>query len=51
LTSSIILTDDADRDSGMMTRCGRVYWHPNYAVEDPIETLRTTGHFVLAGAE
>ncbi len=52
LTSSIILTDDADRDdSGLLTRCGRVFWHPNYAVEDPIETLRTTGHFVLAGAE
>jgi hypothetical protein len=52
LTASILLTDEADRDdSGVLTRCGRVYWHPSYAVEDPIETLRTTGHFVLTGAE
>jgi hypothetical protein len=51
LTSSIILTDDAGRDDlGVLTRCGRVFWHPNYAVEDPIETLQESGHFVLTGA-
>ena len=52
LTSSVILMDDADRDdTGALVRCGRVYWHPNYAVEDPIESLRTTGRFLMTGAE
>jgi hypothetical protein len=52
LTSSIVLTDEAEHDeSGILARCSRVFWHPNYAIEDPIETLRTTGHFVLEGAE
>jgi hypothetical protein len=52
LTSSISLADAAGRDDlGVLTRCGRVYWHPSYAVEDPIETLQKSGHFFLTGAE
>jgi hypothetical protein len=51
LTASMILSDEADRDDmGILTGCGRVYWHPNYAVEDPIETLQKAGNFVLTGA-
>src|SRR5438105_3215961 len=35
LTSSLILSDEAERDAeGKLIRLGRVYWNPAYQVED-----------------
>jgi hypothetical protein len=36
-------------DEGNVTHVGRVFWHPNYEVEDALETLRNTGSFTLTG--
>jgi hypothetical protein len=44
-----IITDDAERDDqGKLLRVGSVYWNPNYAVEDEIQSLLTNGQFILA---
>jgi hypothetical protein len=44
----LIISDDVERDDdGDIVKVGGVYWHPNYAIEDPVETLRDTGSFVL----
>ena len=53
LTScDLILSDDVTlNDEGDVINVGRVYWHPNYAVEDELETLRTTGTFTLTGTD
>lgn len=52
LTGSLILTDsDVRDDEGGLVSVGRVYWHPNYMVENPAETLAETGVFVMAGVD
>lgn len=53
LTScSVILTDEGERDEdGELTKVGRVYWHPNYMVEDMIDSLLENGEFALTGVE
>jgi hypothetical protein len=52
LTSAPIVTDDLTfSDAGAPTVRGRIWWFPNYQVEDPVETLLARGHvdFTLAG--
>lgn len=53
LTScEVILSEEADRDDhGNLTKVGRVYWHPNYMVEDLIDTILEKGEIVLTGAD
>ena len=53
LTSAPIIADDAiDATTHMEPTPGaRVWWFPDYQVEDPIETLRTTGRVVFARVE
>lgn len=44
LTDALILTDEAERDDyGDLTALGRVYWNPNYQIQDDVEELLTTG--------
>jgi hypothetical protein len=44
----LILSEDVERDEdGDVLKVGGVYWHPNYAIEDAVETLRDKGSFVL----
>ena len=48
LTSAPILTDEIERDDhGQVTSIGRVWWFERYAIEDPVETLLTTGKVVF----
>jgi hypothetical protein len=43
-----IITDDAQRDDhGKLLRLGSVYWNPNYAVEDEIDSLLSNGQIIL----
>jgi hypothetical protein len=50
MTDAPILSDEVLRDeSGSLVHVGRVYWFPNYAVEDPLETLWEKGEVVFAG--
>ncbi len=52
LTSAIIITTEAVRDqAGKLVRLGRVYWNPQYQVEDEIETLDTRGEVLFRGSE
>lgn len=51
LTSAMLLTDDVERDEkGQITRIGRVYWNPCYAVMDEIHELRARSCVVFHGA-
>jgi hypothetical protein len=53
LTDAPIVSDDVGYDDdGTINHVGRVWWFPNYMVENPVETLATTGRvvFTLAGA-
>ena len=52
LTAATILSDEARRDSaGVLKSVGRVYWHSQYQVEDPIEELSKKGSVRFEGAE
>ena len=52
LTSALIISDETHRDSaGKLVRVGRVYWNPQYQVEDEIEELRHAGAVIFRGAE
>ena len=52
LTDSLIITDSAERDDeGELTGVGRTYWHPNYMVENPIDSLQNDGVFVMVGQD
>lgn len=52
LTDAPIVTNDFTlSDSGETTVHGRVWWFPNYCVEDPIETLVDTGRVVFTYAK
>src|SRR5690242_15093804 len=51
LTDAPIVTDDYElTDDGRTVVHGRVWWFPNYCVEDPAETLADTGRVVFAAA-
>lgn len=51
LISAMLLTDDVERnDDGRVTRIGRVYWNPCYAVMDEIRELRERSYVVFDGA-
>jgi len=44
LTEAPILTDDCERNEhGKLIRCGHVYWHERYQVEDPIVEMCENG--------
>src|SRR4051812_18821518 len=48
LTDAPILTDDLSvEDDGTPVVLGRVWWFPNYQVEDPAETLANEGRVVF----
>lgn len=52
LTAAPILSDDVDRDNhGKITRIGRVYWYPDYAVRDEIEELLHNGVLIFKGID
>ena len=54
LTScDLIISDDVewDEDREEVLRLGRIYWHPNYMVESPVESLQQKGKFILTGVE
>jgi hypothetical protein len=51
LTDAPIVSDDCDLgDDAKLTRIGRVWWFPNYMIEDPIVTLVTSGRVVFRAA-
>ncbi len=51
LTAAMLFTDDVQRDDdGRITRIGRVYWNPCYAVSDEIRELRERSCVVLDSA-
>lgn len=47
LTAAPILSDDATVDDDGDWQVGRVFWHGNYMVEDPIESLLTQGYVMF----
>ena len=50
LTSAVIISDEAYRDpEGLLLSVGRVYWNPNYQIEDEIEELRRAGMVLFRG--
>jgi hypothetical protein len=54
LTSSgLILSDDVERseDGETVVGCGVVYWHDNYMVENPVESLTDRGGLILTGVK
>lgn len=53
LTDSLIISDEIEYDDRgeEVVEGGRVYWHPNYMVEDPIQTLLEKGVFWMTGAK
>jgi hypothetical protein len=47
-TKSLLLSDTVEYDSGgNITRIGRTYWFPNYAVQGYAQTLLQTGHIIF----
>jgi hypothetical protein len=47
----VILTDEAERDDhGKLLKVGRVYWNPNYAVDNEVELLRDRGEITFIEA-
>lgn len=51
LTSSLIISDSDRRDDrGKLISVERVYWNPNYAVQDEIENIERDGFIWYEGA-
>jgi hypothetical protein len=52
LTSAPILSDEIERDEeGRVTKAGRVYWYPDYAVRDEIQEIHEKLMLVFQGVE
>lgn len=50
LTSAPIFGELTLSDHGDVTEVGRVFWFPNYQIEDPWETLMNTGEVIFTEA-
>ena len=51
LTSAPIVTDDMTiEDNGTVVVLGQVWWFPDYAVIDPVETLVNKGKVIFTAA-
>jgi len=52
LYSGLIFTDDCDRsDHGDIERIGRIYYNPNYAVQDELAVILENGYVEYEGME
>ncbi len=50
LTSALIISEEAERNAaGKLLRIGRVYWNPDYQVQDEIEELRDEAVILFRG--